>query len=270
MWGVSLTWPMLFYIECFSYTPHAVLCAEFFLHTPYCFMWGVSLTHHVLFYMGSFSYTPHDVLPWEFLLHTPCFFTWGVSLTRPMLFYVWSFLTFVARRETDQCKKKVSRVKSAYRASDQASVVITWLLCLGSGRMLSMWGIAVIGFSVGISPWQTQLVWICPRYRHPADRGSEPTWPMFLHHQSMIFVWHCGSFSYTPCSVLCGKFLLHSLFCFMWEVSLTLLILFYVGSFSYTPRAVLCGEFLLHSRCCFLWEFVLHAPCYFGHVGNFS
>ena len=66
------------------------------------------------------------------------------------------------------------------------------------------------------------------------------------------------------------EFLFHSLFCFMWEVSLTLLILFYVGSFSYTARAVLCGEFLLHSQCCFLWEFVLHAPCYFGHVGNFS
>ena len=66
------------------------------------------------------------------------------------------------------------------------------------------------------------------------------------------------------------EFLFHSLFCFMWEVSLTLLILFYVGSFSYTPCAVLCGEFLLHSQCCFVWEFVLHAPCYFGHVGYFS
>ena len=50
-------------------------------------------------------------------------------------------------------------MKSAYRASDQASVVITWLLCLGSGRMRSFSGISDIGFSVGISPWQTQLVW---------------------------------------------------------------------------------------------------------------
>ena len=159
--------------------------------------------------------------------------------------------------------------------------------------MLSVWGTAVIGFSVGISPWQTQLVWICPRYRHPADRGSEPTWPMFLHHQSMIFVWHCGSFSYTPCAVLCGKFLLHSSYCFMWGVSLTLLVLFYVGSFSYTPSAVFCGslfymphvildmwgislkefilclEFLLHAWCYFMWGVSLTRLMLF-YVGSFS
>ena len=156
---------MLLYVGSFSYTPRALLCGEFLLHAPCSVMWGVSLTLSVLFYVGSFSYMPRALLCGEFLLHAPCSFMWGVSLTRPMLFYVrsfsYTFLAFAAidKNKNKKCKNTVSRVKSAYRASDQASVVITWLLCLGSGRMLSMWGIAVIGFSVGISPWQTQLVW---------------------------------------------------------------------------------------------------------------
>ena len=90
---------------------------------------------------------------------------------------------------------------------------------------------------------------------------------MFLHHQSMIFVLHCRSFSYTPCAVLCGEFLLHSSCCFMWGVSLTRPMLLYVGS--YTPHAILCGEFLLHIPCCFMWGVSLTHPmlCY---VGSFS
>ena len=71
MWAVSLTHPLLLYVGSFSYTPLAVLCGEFLLHTPCCFMWGVSLTRPVLIYVGSFSYTPLSVLCGELLLHTP-------------------------------------------------------------------------------------------------------------------------------------------------------------------------------------------------------
>ena len=45
----------------------------------------------------------------------------------------------------------------------------------------------------------------------------------------------------------------HSPCCFMWGVSLTLPLLFYVGSFSYTPLSVLCGEFLLHTPGSFMY-----------------
>ena len=48
--------------QVFSYTPLAVLCAEFLLHHLCCFMWGVSLTHPLLFYVGSFPYMPLAVL----------------------------------------------------------------------------------------------------------------------------------------------------------------------------------------------------------------
>ena len=94
----------------------AVLCGEFLLHPPCCFMWGVSLLHApvfyvgnlsytpLLFYVGSFSYTPRvvvvcgefllqplAVLCAEFLLNASCCFMQGVSLTHPLLFYVGSF-----------------------------------------------------------------------------------------------------------------------------------------------------------------------------------
>ena len=128
---------MLFYVPSFSYTPFAVLCGEFLLHAPCCFMWGVSVTHPLLFYRGSFSYTPLAgacgefytacaVLCGEFLLHAPFCFKLGVTLTHLMLFYVWrgscKLLIFVTRRLTNQWKNKVCWVKSVYRASDQASV----------------------------------------------------------------------------------------------------------------------------------------------------
>ena len=69
---------MLVYMDSFSYMSYAVLCGEFLLQAPYCFMWGVSLTYLVLFPVGSFSYT---------LVAVVC----GVSLTRLMMFYVESF-----------------------------------------------------------------------------------------------------------------------------------------------------------------------------------
>ena len=82
---------MLVYVETFSYMSYAVLCGEFLLHGPCCFMWGVSLTRLLLFPVGSFSYTLHAVVCRVFLLHASCCSMLGVSLTRSVLFYVGSF-----------------------------------------------------------------------------------------------------------------------------------------------------------------------------------
>ena len=69
---------------------------------------------------------PLAVLCGEFLLHAPFCFMRGVSLTHPRLFSVWriscELLTFVTRKLTNQWQNKVCWVKSVYRASDQASV----------------------------------------------------------------------------------------------------------------------------------------------------
>ena len=69
---------------------------------------------------------PLAVLCGEFLLHAPFCFMRGVSLTHPRLFSIWriscKLLTFVTRKLINQCKNKVCWVKSVYRASDQASV----------------------------------------------------------------------------------------------------------------------------------------------------
>ena len=85
-----------------------------------------------------------------------------------------------------------------------------------------------------------------------------------LHLKGPV-LFYVGSFSYRPWAVLCGKFLLHAMDCFMWGVSLTghgLFMwgvsitghgLFYVGSFSYGPWAVLCEEFLIQAMGCFMW-----------------
>ena len=85
-----------------------------------------------------------------------------------------------------------------------------------------------------------------------------------------------GSFSYTPCAVLCGEFVLDTLCYFMCgncllcdEILTCPMLLFYVGSFSYMPHAVLCGEFLLHTPCCFMGEISLTRPLLF-YVGRFS
>ena len=87
MWGVSLTRPVLFvfvlFFVCgeFLLQPLAVLCAEFLLNAPYCFMWGVSLTLLVLFYVESFSYTPCAVF-FGSLFYMPHVILdmWGISL----------------------------------------------------------------------------------------------------------------------------------------------------------------------------------------------
>ena len=81
---------MLVYVGSFSYTPLAVLCGEFLLYAPCCFI-GEFLLHSLCSLMVSFSYTPLAVLCGEFLFYAPCCFMWGVSLTRPLLFYLGSF-----------------------------------------------------------------------------------------------------------------------------------------------------------------------------------
>ena len=74
--------------------PHAVvLCGEFLLHTPCCFMWGVSLTHHLPFYVGSFSYPLHAIFCGEFLLHGLSSFIWGI--THSVLLYVVGFFYII-------------------------------------------------------------------------------------------------------------------------------------------------------------------------------
>ena len=234
---------MLFYVRSFSYTPFAVLCGEFLLHAPCCFMWGVSVTHPLLFYRGSFSYTPlagacgefytaRAVLCGEFLLHAPFCFKLGVTLTHLMLFYVWRgscrLLTFVTRRLTNQWKNKVCWVKSVYHASDQASVVIkmTWQMNL-TGRAnpsligtacVTLWRrywhlpltdfvlrlLSVLFYAVSVLPTLCYLMWgICPT--HPG-----------------LFMW---KMCLTPHSILCAEYVLHTLCYFMWGVS------------------ILCGEF---------------------------
>ena len=69
MWGASLTLPC-----CFMWGVS--------LTRPCCFMWGVSLTRLVLFYVGSFSYTPLALLCAEFLLHALCYFFSGGPVCR--------------------------------------------------------------------------------------------------------------------------------------------------------------------------------------------
>ena len=93
---------MTFHMVSFTYTHHAVLCGEFLLHIPSCFVWGVSLrcpcyvmwegalTHPVLFYLGRFSYTPHAILSGSFS-YTPQSVIWSIGFTLCMLFYLESF-----------------------------------------------------------------------------------------------------------------------------------------------------------------------------------
>ena len=85
-------------------------------------------------------------------------------------------------------------------------------------------------------------------------------WGVSLTHPVLFYV---GSFSYTPHTVLCGKFLLHAPCCFMWGVSLTRPMLVYVGSFSYTVRADLCGCFSYIAGAYFICrKFIFQALCY--------
>ena len=60
-------------------------------------------------------------------------------------------------------------------------------------------------------------------------------------------LFYLGSFSYTPCAVLCGVFLLHVSCCFIWGVSLTRPFLFFAGSYSYTSLVLLWMEVFLQA-----------------------
>ena len=102
------------------------------------------------------------------------------------------------------------------------------------------------------------------------DRGSEPTQPVSLHHQSLDFVSHhfcsfltCSILLYVRCftdTIICGEVVLHSLcyfmwgvclthpVLFMWKLCLTHPILFCVGSLCYTSCAISCGKFLFYMR----------------------
>ena len=90
----------------------------------------------------------------------------------------------------------------------------------------------------------------------------------FLWHSLYSFMWGVSE-SYTPCTLFTQKFIWLSLFCFTWGVSLTCPMLFYVESFSYTPHAFLCGEFLSHAPCYFMLGVSITRPMLF-HVGSFS
>ena len=120
---------------------------------------------------------------------------------------------------------------SAYRSSDQASVVITWLLCLGSEILLH----APYYYYLGSFSY-TPRAMLCGEF--PLNTSYAVISGVSLTH-SMLFC--VGSFPYTPHATI------------MWIISLTRPMLYYVGSFSYTPHAVLCGEFLLHAPCCIMW-----------------
>ena len=115
-----------------------MLCGEFLLHAPCSFMWGVSLTRPMLYYVGSFSYTPHAII------------MWGFSCTHPSLFLL----------ENRQINARTKSVGWSLRTVPQTKPV-SWshgyfaLVLAG----FSACSLADIGFSVGISTWQTQLVW---------------------------------------------------------------------------------------------------------------
>ena len=98
-------------------------------------------------------------------------------------------------------------------------------------------------------------------------------WGVCLKHPLLFYAWNL---SYTPCAVLCEKFVLDTLCYYMWGVSILCgeiftcpMLLYYAGSFSYMPLAVLGGEFLLHAPCCFMWGVSLTHSVLF-YVGCFS
>ena len=89
---------------------------------------------------------------------------------------------------------------------------------------------------------------------HTIGRLSCPVpfkWGVSLTRPMLLPV---GTFSYTPCAVLCGEIITCPSCCFTWGVFLKFPMLLYVGSFSDTPDAVLRGEFLLHTPCYLMWE----------------
>ena len=221
---------MLFYVGSFSYTPHAVLCEEFLLHAPCCFMWEVSLTRLPLFYVGRISYTPllsyvgslsytlYAVLCGQYLLHVLAVLcgkvlldiTAGVSLTRPVLFYVGSFSYTL---NAGLCGEFLLYTPCSFMW--WVSLIRTLLFYRGS---FSYTPLAVL--------WEVFLLhapccFMC---------GVSLTRPLLLY---------VASFSYTPCALLCEEFL-------------------------YKPLSVWCGEFLLHASSCFMWGVSLTHPWLFS------
>ena len=199
MWGVCLRHPLLFYVGSLyfmwgdSYMPHAVvLCEEFLLHAPCCSIWGVSLTRCVLFYVGSFSYTPLAVLCGEFLFHAPCCFIREFLLHDPCCF-MWGVSHFSGRfviRLTNQRKNKVCQAKSAYRASDEASVMPVWLVCLDSCQILCIQ--QELWLLCWHLPWTDTACLDLPQYRW--------TWPVSLH-TSLWISFHIICFVFFLCQL---------------------------------------------------------------------
>ena len=162
---------MLFYVGSFSY----------------------NFTSHVLIYLGSFSCTLHASWCGQSLLHVLCCSVWGVSLTRPMLFYVESF---------SYTPLAVSRGEFLLHAP----------CCF-------MWGVSL----------QCPAV-LCREF--------------VLHTQCYSFLKVCLTVTHP---VLFCVFALHTMCCFMWRVFLTHHVLSYVGNLCYTPCSILCGKFVWHT-----------------------
>ena len=74
-----------------SYMVHAILCGEFLLHGPCCFIWGISVTHSALFMWGFLLHYWCLFLCRKFVFHALCYLISGISPTHPMQVYVGSF-----------------------------------------------------------------------------------------------------------------------------------------------------------------------------------
>ena len=212
---------------------HAVLCGDFVLHAPCCFMWGLSLTCPPAVLCGEFLLHVPAVLCGEFLLHASCCSMWRVSLTRPLLFYVGSFSYMLLLFHVGSFSLTCPCVLCGEFVL-HAPAVLCGEFLLHAPCCCFLWGVSLTApccFMCGVSLKRPMLFYV-------------------------------GSFSYTPLAVLCGEFHVHAPCCVMWGVSLTRPLLCYVGSFSYTPLAVLCGQFLLYAPCFFFLcgELLLHTP----------
>ena len=296
MWGVCFTWPVLFYVGSFSYTPHAVLCGEFLLHAPCCFRWGVSLTHSILFYVGSFSYmpllfylrrfsyspllfyagsffyTPHAVLCGEFLLHAPCCFMWGVSLTRPFLFYAGSFsytpqslfCMEVFLQAPHFCDQKADKPMQ-----EQGVFCEVCVLCFRSSKcqLSSKWhGKWTLGTQWMIS-WSSPLAFAFDWHSWSGYASVQTeAQSQHNHHPYTISHWilfhiTCVLFLHAPCCCMLGVSLTHPVQLYVGRLPYTPSAMCFMSlSDSYTPSAVLCGEFVLYTLCFLCGIFFWHTP----------
>ena len=169
---------MLLYVGSFSYTPRALLCGEFLLHSPCSFMWGVSLTRPVFFYVRSFSCTLRALSCGEFLLHAPCSFMWGVSRTHSSLLLPSTKKKYKKMQEHGQSVEVcIPRLRSSQCRDRMSTLPWFWPDAQHVGdcghRLLHR------HFTMADTARLES-----PRYRQPADRGSEPTWSVSLHQQS--------------------------------------------------------------------------------------